>query len=237
MPSRWSGPGPAVHHRAGAVHHREPRFVTFRLAAGQSAANMAAMLAEGMFVISLAVRIYDAAEVPEHHLAAARSTVEGIMKKGAGVGVTWTTCPCTSPVRSNEVVVRIAAAAPPASSPVSLGFSLVDIGRRAGTLATVFVDRVTAMAALAGVDQGELLGRVIAHEIAHLLIGTNDHSPRGLMRGAWRASELARQRPADWLLSTSEGLRIRQAIGRRASGPPPVMIASDDDGTSSGTLQ
>ena len=158
------------------------------------------------------------------------------MKNGAGVGVTWTPCPCTSPVRSNEVVVKIAASSP-ASSPGSLGLSFVDLGRRAGTLATVFVDRVKAMAAFAGVDQGELLGRVIAHEIAHLLIGTNDHSARGLMRGAWRASELARQRPADWLLSSAEGLRIRQAIRRRTSGPLPPMMASDDDGTSSGTLQ
>ena len=190
---------------------------------------MASMLAEGMFAISLAVRIYDASEVPGPHLATARATVEGIMKKGAGVGVTWTPCPCASPVRPDELVVRIAAAAPPASSPGSLGFSFVDLGRRAGTLATVFADRVKAMAALTGVDQGELLGRVIAHEIAHLLIGTNDHGSRGLMRGAWRASELARQRPSDWLLSASEGLRIRQAIWRRGSASPPAMLAADAD--------
>ncbi len=67
--------------------------------------------------------------------------------------------------------------AAPASTPGSLGFSFVDIGRKAGTLATVFADRVQALAAIAGVDDGELLGRVIAHEIAHLLIGTSRPRP------------------------------------------------------------
>ena len=136
--------------------------------------------------------------------------------KSAGVVVTWPQCPCLSPVRPDELVIRITAAAP-ASTPQSLGFSFVDIGQKAGTLATVFADRVLALAAIAGVDAGELLGRVIGHEISHLLIGTHDHGARGLMRGEWRASELAQQRPSDWLLSRSEGRQIRQAIRWRSS--------------------
>ena len=183
------------------------------------------MLAHGMLALSLVVRIYDAYDVPSDHLAKARTTAEGIMMKGAGVAVTWP-CPCLSPVSSGELIVRIAAASP-ASPPLALGLSFVDIGRKTGTLATVFADRVQTMAAIAGVDPGELLGRVIAHEIAHLLIGTHDHSPRGLMRGEWRASELAQQRPWDWLLSRTEGLTIRQAIWRRLSESPPGMMAVD----------
>ena len=194
------------------------------------------MLAEGMLAISLAVRIYDAYDVPSDQLARARATVEEVMMKGAGVAVTWPGCPCLSPVSSGELVVRIAAASP-ASAPASLGFSFVDVGRRTGTLATVFADRVQAMAAITGVDEGELLGRVIAHEIARLLIGTHDHSPRGLMRGQWRACELARQRPSDWLLSRSEGLTIRQAIRRRSSASPPALMAADADAPPNGTAQ
>lgn len=41
--------------------------------------------------------------------------------------------------------------------------SFVDIEQKAGTLATVFADRVQTLAAFAGADDGELLGRVIAH--------------------------------------------------------------------------
>jgi len=87
------------------------------------------------------------------------------------------------------------------------------------------------VAALAEIDTGELLGRVIAHEISHLLLGTRDHEPHGLMRGQWRASELARQRPSDWRLTRAEGLKIRQAIRRRSSESPPAMMSADTEPT------
>ena len=193
------------------------------------------MLAQGMLAISLVVRIYDGYDVPREHLAKARTTVEGILR-AAGVAVAWPACPCVSPVGSGELVIRIAAASP-ASPPAALGVSLVDVGRQMGTFATVFADRVQAMAANAGIDQGELLGRVIAHEIAHLLVGTRSHGTRGLMRGAWTASELARQRPSDWLLSRSEGHEIRRAIGRRTSKSPPALMAVDADAAPGVTRQ
>jgi hypothetical protein len=198
--------------------------------------NIAGMLAQSVLAISLVVRIYDAYDVPSHHLAKARSTVERILMSGAGVAVTWPACPCVSSVGSGELVIRIAGAS--SVSPAgALGFSFVDVGSDTSTLATVFADRVSAMAALAGIDQGELLGRVIAHEIAHLLIGTNHHSARGLMRGAWKAGELARQRPSEWLLSRSEGLQVRQAVWRRSSAAPPALLAADADVAPDGTQQ
>ena len=185
------------------------------------------MLAQGILALSLVVRVHDAYGVPGDYLARAQATVEQIMSR-AGVVLAWPACPCLSPVTTGELVVRITAASS-ASAPGSLGFSFVDIEQQAGTLATVFADRVQSLAAFAGVDEGELLGRVIAHEISHLLIGTRDHEPRGLMRGEWRASELARQRPSDWRLSHADGLTIRKAIKRRTTAPPPAMLAVDAD--------
>jgi hypothetical protein len=185
------------------------------------------MLTQGILALSLVVRIHDAYGVPGDHLARARATAEEIMKS-AGVAMTWPQCPCLSPVRPAELVIQTTAARP-ASTPGSLGFSFVDIGRKAGTLATVFADRVHALAAIAGVDDGELLGRVIGHEIAHLLIGSRDHGARGLMRGEWRASQLAQQRPSDWVLSRSEGRKIRQAIRSRSSESRPALMIVDAD--------
>ena len=185
------------------------------------------MLSQGVLALSLVIRIHDAYGVPGEHLARARATAEGIMS-AAGVSVTWPECPCLAAVRRDELVIRITTAAP-ASTPGSLGFSFVDTGLKVGTLATVFADRVQALAAIAGVDDGVLLGRVLAHEVSHLLIGTHDHGARGLMRGEWRTSEVAEQRPADWRLSFSEGRRIRQAIRRRASQSPPTLTIVDAD--------
>ena len=188
---------------------------------------MAVMLAQGVLALSLVVRIYDAYGVPADHLARARATTDGIMK-GAGVAVTWVQCPCPSPVGARELIVRIITAAP-ASNPASLGFSFVDVERKAGTLATVFADRVRALAAAAAVDEGDLLGRAMAHEITHLLLGTRDHERHGLMRGQWTTTELAQQHPSDWLLSRDEGVRIRQAITQRSIESLPAMVTADAD--------
>lgn len=189
---------------------------------------MADMLAQGLVALSIVIRLHDAYGIPDDQLARGRKTTEGIMK-AAGVAVTWRECPCTSPVTSNELVVRVTRVTP-ASTPGSLGFSVIDIPRRTGTLATVFADRVHAMATVAGLDRGELLGRVIAHEVSHLLLGTRDHQTFGLMRGKWTAGELATQGPSRWRLSSDESVRIRQAIKRRASEPTlPAMIAVDAD--------
>ena len=193
------------------------------------------MLAQGIVALSLVVRIHDASGVPVDQLDRARSTVERVMA-AAGVAVEWPECPCLSPVGFGELVVRIAAA-PPVSTPGSLGFSYVDMELKAGTLATVFADRVQAMAAFAGVDEGELLGWVMAHELSHLLIGTRDHESHGLMRGEWTASELTRRRASDWLLSRTDGLRIRQALRRRTITPPPAMLAVDADPVSGVSAQ
>ena len=186
---------------------------------------MAAMLAHAALALSLVVRIYDAYGVPADELAAARTVVEHILKD-ADVAVAWPECPCDTRVGAAELVVRIATA-PPASGTASLGFSYVDVDRKAGTLATVFADRVRTLASRAGVDESELLGRAIAHEVGHLLLGTRDHDRDGLMRGEWTTIELARHRPWEWALSRKAGAKMRQAVVRRMreAAKPATVIA------------
>jgi hypothetical protein len=54
-----------------------------------------------------------------------------------------------------------------------------------GWLATVFSDRIDGAATRVGVDPGTLIGRVIAHEVGHLLLGTGYHGQSGVMRADW----------------------------------------------------
>jgi hypothetical protein len=186
------------------------------------------MLAQSVLVLSLAVRIYDAYGVSTESLARARATVDRILKD-ADVTIAWPQCPCPAPLGRAELVVRILPASP-AIEPGSLGFSYVDVGRRAGTLATVFADRVHTLAVITGVDEDELLGRAIAHELAHLLLGTHDHQHRGLMRGQWTASDISKQGPRDWVLLPAELTSIRRSVARRSREPaqPPVLTADAD---------
>jgi hypothetical protein len=188
---------------------------------------MAVMLAHAAFALYVVVRVYDMHGVPAETVATARATAERILKT-AGVTVRWAECPCGRPAGPVELMVRLADATPE-SEPASLGFSYVDVDRKMGTLATVFPDRVRALADAARVDEGELIGRAMAHEIGHLIIGTRDHASAGLMRGRWTSIELTKNRPVDWEFSRSDGLEFRQALVRRIRGarrPAAVMAGA-----------
>ena len=101
-----------------------------------------------------------------------------------------------------------------------MGNSLVTVVGEA-TFATVFIDRVRAVARGAGVSERQLLGRAIAHEIGHLLLNTNTHAATGLMRATWSVAELRRHRDDDWQFDAEEAEMIRAAVVRRTVSPAP----------------
>jgi hypothetical protein len=184
------------------------------------------MLAYAALALSLTVRVYDAHGIRADTAAAARETAVAILAN-AGLRITWRQCPCDDRVDDAELVVRITAASPE-SEAGALGFSYVDTARRSGTLATVFADRVESLARVAGSNESQLLGRVMAHEIAHLLLGSREHAKVGLMRGRWTASELESEQPFEWAFSSSEATRIRSAAARRLRTlPRPSLLAAN----------
>jgi hypothetical protein len=175
------------------------------------------MLARTVLALSLAVRVYDNTGVPPGDRAWALEAVHAILQD-AGIAVTWReddNVPAPA-----EVIVRIVTA-PAEALPGSLGFSLIDVERRAGTLATVYADRIAKLAALSGADPGRLLGRAMAHEIGHLLLGTTRHADRGLMRGVWTSVELHRDQAWDWSLSREDVARMRRGLVARLGHPEP----------------
>jgi hypothetical protein len=190
---------------------------------------MAAMLAHAALMLSIVVRLYDAQGIPAGTLATARATVDRILHD-AGITVTWTQPPYDIGV-DDDLIVRIVKA-PAIGDADSLGFSYIDVEERRGTLATIFADRIATVGRAAGLDQGELLGRAMAHEIGHLLLGTREHAAAGLMRGKWTSRELTTNRPTDWQFSRKEGARARQAVVRRvhAPEPPRILIAGGEVG-------
>jgi hypothetical protein len=122
-------------------------------------------------------------------------------------------------VNPSEVIVRIVRAPRAITDVEVLGYSHVDAYLRQGTLATVFADRVRALAAALRIDTGALLGRAITHEIGHLLLGSLDHSPEGLMRGHWSKDG----RAEEWFFSAAQAAQIRAALASRINGAPPAL--------------
>lgn len=187
----------------------------FRLATATAllyitAAHMPGVRAQTVDRITpLTVRLYDGNVVERTDWTAAQEEARAILAQ-AGVRVVWRDCrltgadaACGEPPSAEELIVRAANSAghDEAAEQWQLGYSLIDMVTRRGRLATVYHDRVRSLAGQGGVTPGRLLGRVIAHEIGHLMLGSREHSRDGLMRAVWTAGELARNRPADWLFS------------------------------------
>ena len=178
--------------------------------------------------LQLDVRLYDSIGVSPAELDRARAGVGAILAS-VGIKPIWRPChvsTCTGPVKPHEVALRFVRSGP-LSEAGSLGFSLIDVPRHAGSLATIYLDRVQALAAQAAIDEGDLLGRAMAHEIGHMLIGRADHSRTGLMRAVWGSDELRRGLPTDWLFSGREAAELRRQLTMRmrAGEPPTAMLA------------
>lgn len=135
----------------------------------------------------------------------------------ARVDVVWTLCTpgvCTTPSAEALKLRVVTSPANAEPNPGVLGQAMVDPRARTGVLATVFIDRTRHLASDLGIDYRVLLGRAMAHELAHLLLGTSVHGS-GLMRDFWSQGELLGTRRNDWILDPLDAATIRDRLVRR----------------------
>ena len=185
---------------------------------------------------TLTVRVYRTSVRPSEFRTASERA--GRVLLAAGIGVAWVQCfpgdqaplsaNCQRPLSQSEVIVQPihATDANSARHPESLGFSLIDVQAGAGTVATVYTDRVAMLARKAGVERLDVLAWAMAHEIGHLLLGTSRHAARGLMRERWTRAEMRRQLRQDWSFSVDEGQKMRRTLRSRGMAQPAVLASS-----------
>jgi hypothetical protein len=173
---------------------------------------------------SITVRVYETAGI-DSHLKAAALQLAGATLASASAVVSWKQCDtglatCDTPP-ADELVIRIVRATseyPDRELP--LGDALVDSSAGAAVLATVYFDRVDRVARAARMETATLLGYAVAHEIAHLLLASSAHSPRGLMRSIWRHDELRNRRAVDWRFTDLEVAAIQSVFELRRRSHP-----------------
>jgi hypothetical protein len=175
-------------------------------------------------VTPLVVRLYG--PLPPSETQSALDEARTILAH-AGFAPEWIACPpdaaprrCTVPLDRAELAVRLATAPPqsPSLLPLPLGYSLVDSATQSGALATIYLDRVRWLAAAAATNVAALLGRAIAHELGHLLLGTPQHGRFGLMRAVWSHQMVRNSRPHEWRFSVREAQQMRGVALARAGG-------------------
>jgi hypothetical protein len=60
-----------------------------------------------------------------------------------------------------------------------------------------------------------ILGGVIAHELGHLLLGTNDHSGMGIMQARWYPDQVLQLMKGNLLFSSEQAKRMREQARTR----------------------
>jgi hypothetical protein len=185
------------------------------LASAVAWTSPAALTADEVLPTTITVRVFQAARLASTLEQRAFVEAETVLRS-ARVDVRWNRCgaPNSSPIcdvpKSPSGLLLIVREGPPiqnGSAPLGRAFI-----RTAGDLlATVNYNRVAELARLSRADAAVLLGRVVAHELAHLIMNTSAHSLHGLMRPNWTPEEVRRNRAADWAFTAADVAAIRQA--------------------------
>ena len=177
--------------------------------------------------LSISVRLYNYARVPSGALAQAKAEARRILAT-ADVDSLWLDCSlvptqfqpaasqdCAGPFGARTLVVRLL----PGSTPAKAAFRDTVFGfAEGGSVASVFYKRITDLAQ--GVDKEDweiplILGAAIAHELGHLLLGSNSHSPTGIMSGQWDPTYLRLALIGRQLFTAQQAEVIRAEVGRR----------------------
>lgn len=178
---------------------------------------------------TLIIRVYDTTDTPSSLRTTAIRTASEIVAE-AGIAVEWRDCTsastesgCQDVRPGRDLIVRIMPEVTPGASfrgsalqlrtvpggSLQLGVAVINPVTLSGEMATIFHEQVRAVAKRSGVDDAELLGRAVAHEVGHLLLRVREHSPTGIMRGAWSLEELTTNRPEDWQFAPTDRERIQ----------------------------
>ena len=163
------------------------------------------------------INVYNDAQLPDHLLTEALQEASRIFQK-IRVETIWAEC-TSSPTSSKR-----ASECQPSWGPAHLSLRIVPWSSKLGdaifgisflspegegTYCDVFYDSVKKLHQDWHVNIARILGHTMAHEIGHLLLGTNAHSRIGIMRPNWRGQEL-REIGMGTLLFTPEEARSMQ---------------------------
>jgi hypothetical protein len=183
------------------------------------------------------IRVYDSAEVPKGTWTWAMRRAGEIFRE-AGVETSWvrfidprtemvqrehTVDLADAPGLKLRILPRFVAMRRGLAEDMT-GYALVpaEFGRAA--YAAVFYDRIVLAAQEGQWGEpeemlGEILAHVMAHELGHLLLGTNSHSRTGIMRAQWSWEDL---RPLDAVrlhfTSAQAEIICSQALARVKAG-------------------
>jgi len=141
----------------------------------------------------------------------------------AGLRTVWLDCPagnsrvdspdpCRQPLEAADIALRVLSQSTQNKFQDTLfGFAVVPV------LASVYYDDAMRLARSDGAEFEIpiILGCVIAHEVGHLLLGSNSHADSGVMQGHWGRGQIRRAMTGTLLFTQEQARLIRAETQKR----------------------
>jgi len=191
--------------------------------------------------LPVTIQIHDYSHVSSGSLTRARAVVtamyERIGVRTEWMGVVQQPVGHQGPARRDEIsripiaqvtliILTAKMAARGHVSEGALGFAAVP-EEGMGRIAYAIYDRVRDTAARAAMNEDDLLGFVMAHEIAHLMLPRGAHTDGGLMRGHWDVRDFQRIDVLKLGFSPEQADEIRSTLLHN----PPALAANAETQT------
>lgn len=166
------------------------------------------------------VSVYNQAAVPGDVLSRAEQEASRIFQR-AGIAVNWLNCQV--PAASEEASITCREVAFPKHLHLRIVRRSAGLNGEAmgisfqgehgiGCFADLFYEPMEKLEESEGTNVASLLGRVAAHEIGHLLLGTNSHAAAGIMQARWTADRLTSPALARLVFLDRESQKMRERL-------------------------
>ena len=185
--------------------------------------------------------LYDYAQVDPRLLVETRQVTSTVLAR-AGIAIRWELCRAEDLERYRDSSCRQRADGSVLQLRIQLARSAKQFSRSAsqygyampsesgfGVIAGVFVNRIRTLAREEGRDLHVVLGYVIAHEIGHLLLGSNSHARQGIMLAKWKSDQLQLAQMGMLRFTPAQEQLMRRQVSARLlaqyKGPHPIVSA------------
>jgi hypothetical protein len=131
----------------------------------------------------------------------------------AGVRVTWVDCEVASCATIPGYWIQFVERRPAGLHAETAGYTVLHPAAEGMAAYAVVAWRpLEAVAAEQDLDPGPLLGAAIAHEIGHLLLGSNSHTRSGVMVARFRRREMEMAERGELGFTDEQASQIRSAV-------------------------
>jgi hypothetical protein len=179
--------------------------------------------------LAVSVTVHNYATVPETTLVKSEAEAQRIFAK-AGVRIRWRNCliagkqvdcrPRDDSLAAADVILRILPGRMVrrlAADERAGGFALLCSVNDTVCHADIFHDRAEDLARAGCADLWQILAFMAAHELGHLLLGDESHSPVGIMRPQWGPHDFQDAAQGQLIFTPPQAEQLRARLHKRVA--------------------